>query len=82
MHTLLTFSVGLAARVVALFAEEFARWVFHRVSDGAEAGFDVLAELWHFCHWFLRSTAGDFCGRSGRYRSAYEEEWQPGMYRS
>lgn len=82
MRTVLTFGVGLAARIVALFAEEFARWVFHRVSEGAEAGFDLLAEFWHFSRWFLRSSAGQFCGRSGRYGNDLEEEWQPGMYRS
>jgi hypothetical protein len=81
VHPLMTFGIGLTARFVALLAEQFAQWVFHRVSEGAEAGFDLLAELWHFCRWFLRSTAGDFCGRSGRYRSDYEEEWQPGAYR-
>ena len=82
MQPMLTFGLGLTARVVALLAEQFAQWVFHRVSEGAEAGFDLLAEFGRFCRWFLRSTAGEFCGRRGRYPDDYEEEWQPGMYRS
>ena len=74
------FSLAMTARTIGMLAEHFAQWLFHQVSNGADAAGDFLEDVWEFCQWFLQMTAGQLCGRSSRRNGSYEEEWQPGLY--
>lgn len=80
MRPLLTFGIGMIARVLAMLAEHFSRWVFQQVSEGSEAGLDLLGELYQFCLWFLRMMASRLGGRRHRHHEEYDDELEAGYY--
>jgi hypothetical protein len=80
MPPFLKFGLGCLARLLGMVAEQWAQWLFHQVSTGAESGLDLLAESWQFCQWFLRMLAGQFSGRSRPQYDDYGEEMRPGLF--
>lgn len=81
MRLLLKLGAGVVARFIGLLAEHFAQWLFHEVSEGAEAAADSLSEFWEFGKWFVRTLAGQLGGSRSRYHfDRYEEDYQPGFY--
>jgi len=80
MRLLFKLGAGVIARFAGLLAEHFAQWLFHEVSEGADDSGDSLADLWNFCHWFVRTLAGQLCGRSRRQFDEYGEDQDPAFF--
>jgi hypothetical protein len=78
MNQFVKFTAGMLARMLGIVAEQFARWTFRRVSEGADAGLDLLSDFWEFAEWLLQTIAGQLSGRPIRHYDDYEEEWQRG----
>jgi hypothetical protein len=73
------FGIGMLARLVGIVADNFARWTFQQVSEGADAGMDLLTDLWDFGQSLLRMLASQLCGRPMRRYyddNGYDEGWQ------
>jgi hypothetical protein len=80
MRLLLKLGTGVVVRFFGLLAESFAQWLFHEVSEGAEDSGESLSDIWNFCRWFVRTLAGQLCGRFRHQFDQSEEDYQPGFY--
>jgi hypothetical protein len=80
MRLLLKLGTGVIVRFVALLAESFATWLFHEVSEGGEEAGESLTDIWNFCRWFVRTLAGQLCGRSRRQFDEYGEAYEPAFF--
>lgn len=79
MRLLLKLGAGVVVRFVGLLAESFATWLFHEVSESEDGG-DSLTDIWNFCRWFVRTLAGQLCGRSRRQFDEYGEDHEPAFF--
>jgi len=79
MRLLLKLGSGVLVRFVGMLAESFAQWLFHEVSEGGD-GRESLTDIWEFCRWFVRTLAGQLCGRARRQFDEYEGDFHPGLY--
>jgi hypothetical protein len=73
------FALALLSRGLSVVATAYADWLFRRISDGAEAGFDFLRDLKRFARWLVRMIAE----RLGGYRRpSYhdQEELEPELF--
>lgn len=83
MQLLLKLGAGVLARFIGLLADHFAQWLFHEVSEGADAAAtDSLSQFLEFGQWFIKTLAAQLCGRPRHHFDGYEDEYQPGFFGS
>ncbi|MBY0528004.1 MAG: hypothetical protein K2R98_31695 [Gemmataceae bacterium] len=61
------FAIGLLARIGAELASRYSDWLFARLREASQAGFDIWADLRAFGDWLLRDLGCLLTGRRLRH---------------